>query len=134
MRIGRQSSDTSRAQVASAGWPPSPPPEWVNLYFVMFNYRQWVSYELQNYIASDELNYACKNDDHQCVQLCSLPSVKRYQVWGSPHSPSQERSIAYNISDTQVRTGDQAPSFHTPLVPRNRRKKISCPDGDAWCL
>ena len=72
----------------------------------MFNYRQWVSYELQNYIASDELNYACKNDDHQCVQLCSLPSVRRYQIWGSPHSPQQERSISYNITETQVSKRD----------------------------
>lgn len=28
--------------MAKAGWPPSPPPDWINVYLAVFNYKQWV--------------------------------------------------------------------------------------------
>lgn len=86
-------------EVLSVGWPRSNPPPWLNVYLVFFNLQQWYEYDLRAYIPTNDYTFACQNDDAQCVSICSLPSVKRYQIWGSPHDRQRKRSLAFEIEE-----------------------------------
>eukprot|EP00286_Rhodomonas_abbreviata_P021093 CAMPEP_0181303940 /NCGR_PEP_ID=MMETSP1101-20121128/8854_1 /TAXON_ID=46948 /ORGANISM="Rhodomonas abbreviata, Strain Caron Lab Isolate" /LENGTH=448 /DNA_ID=CAMNT_0023409603 /DNA_START=202 /DNA_END=1545 /DNA_ORIENTATION=- len=86
-------------EVAAVGWPRKPPPPWLNIYLVFFNLQQWYEYDLRSFIPSNDYTYACQNDDLECVSLCSLPSVRRFQVWGSPHLTSRKTSVEFETNE-----------------------------------
>jgi hypothetical protein len=89
--------------VAEEGWPRRPPPPWANIYLALFNVNQWYDYDLPNYANIEEPIYPCQTEDsHRCVQLCSLPSVKRFQIWGSPHKRKQNtglQTFEFNVTE-----------------------------------
>jgi len=100
--------------VAKAGWPRVPPPAWANIYLAFFNVHQWYDYDLPSFGNGVDPPFPCQAEDtQQCVQLCSLPSVKRYQIWGSPHRrESQIGSVTSSLYGTLNHKYDAAvPAF-----------------------
>ena len=98
---------TIGVDVSKAGWPRQPAPPWANVYLALFNADQWYDYELPSYANSADAAGAAASpclseDSHQCVQLCSLPSVRRFQIWGSPHMREQNmrrQAFAFNVTE-----------------------------------
>ena len=89
-------------EVARAALPRAPPPAWANIYLAFFNVHQWYEYDLPNFGNGVDPPYPCQTEDtHQCVQLCSLPSVRRFQVWGNPHKREQQlgrQTFEFNVT------------------------------------
>ena len=109
--------------VAKAGWPRLPPPKWANMYLAFFSVEQWYEYELPNFGSGAEPEYPCQADEtHQCQQLCSLPSVRRFQIWGNPHKEAQQKGMQRFEFNVTKRTEYTlvlltcAPSGHADLI------------------
>jgi len=89
-------------ELARATLPRAPPPAWANIFIAFFNVHQWYEYDLPNFGNGVDPAYPCQTEDtHQCVQLCSLPSVKRFQIWGSPHkhaAQSAPQTFEFNVT------------------------------------
>ena len=89
-------------ELARAALPRAPPPAWANIFIAFFNVHQWYEYDLPNFGNGVDPAYPCQTEDtHQCVQLCSLPSVKRFQIWGNPHKHAEQvepQTFEFNVT------------------------------------
>uniref|UniRef100_A0A7S4PFB1 GOST seven transmembrane domain-containing protein n=1 Tax=Guillardia theta TaxID=55529 RepID=A0A7S4PFB1_GUITH len=90
----RNGNASISVQIGGVGRPRKPPSEYVNMYLAVFNAKQWIDYDLSSYGSGSDEGSPCSTDDtHQCIQLCSLPSVKRFQVWGDPYKRNTGRQF-----------------------------------------
>jgi hypothetical protein len=58
---------------------------------------------MREYSMHGDAAMSCQNDDsQQCIALCSIPSVRRFQIAGNPRDPLQVEgdaiSIAFNVT------------------------------------